>query len=690
VTVADQIKTRIALEGGEEVKATLTDIGKAGQKAFEQVREAAQKTDVGKVQEATAAVAQGFRNVGVAALGTVKALSVIGAGVGVVGTALFGLANHASKLTSDLRDAAIQSGTTAKSFAELAFAADQSGSSAEALTRAFAVLNSGAEGVENKLAAFQVRLKNANGTTRDAGDVFREFAAKVGEIEDPAERAGAVIDVFGRRAGPKLVQLLSEGEKGIAKLSAEANRLGLTFTAAELKIGDDFGDALSKLGKTFAALQARIGLAFGPAFIKLFDNVTEAIVKLTPTILAVVDVLAKQFEGTIDGITQAFGPLGVAIGAAAAGLGSLGVALGVVMKLLGPLAGLVTAAFSPFRLLLTGVVAASGLLIQSLTTLVSVLRLVGVAATAAFGPWGILIAVVAAALAALAVVLLKNFDWEAFKAAALGAWDAVRNGIVNAGTAVTTTWNTVKQFFADLWTGIQNGAQAAWDFIVAGAEGVGAAVSAAFAAVVDGVTSGWEAIKQGAADAWGFVVNTATEALQGLLSFLQPVIERLTQAWEIAKKFAAALSAGEGDSGGGQGFAGGGYVRGPGTTTSDSIWAKLSDQEFVMRAKAVKHYGVGFMRMLNSMRVPADAFRGFANGGLVERLSPLMPPIPRFNEGGLVAAPASGGRPVNLNIGGERFALTADDDTAARLERFAINKATRSAGRKPGWYGGGK
>jgi len=49
--------------------------------------------------------------------------------------------------------------------------------------------------------------------------------------------------------------------------------------------------------------------------------------------------------------------------------------------------------------------------------------------------------------------------------------------------------------------------------------------------------------------------------------------------------------------------ASGGHVRGPGTDTSDSIPALLSDGEFVMRAKAVKKYGLSKMHAMNALRL---------------------------------------------------------------------------------------
>ncbi|MEL4357030.1 MULTISPECIES: phage tail tape measure protein [unclassified Luteococcus] len=56
-----------------------------------------------------------------------------------------------------------------------------------------------------------------------------------------------------------------------------------------------------------------------------------------------------------------------------------------------------------------------------------------------------------------------------------------------------------------------------------------------------------------------------------------------------------------------------GYVRGPGTGTSDSIDAKLSNGEFVMRERAVRALGVARMDYINRTgKLPA-----FATGGLV-------------------------------------------------------------------------
>lgn len=65
--------------------------------------------------------------------------------------------------------------------------------------------------------------------------------------------------------------------------------------------------------------------------------------------------------------------------------------------------------------------------------------------------------------------------------------------------------------------------------------------------------------------------------------------------------------------GGGVKAATGGLIRGPGTPTSDSIPAMLSDGEYVVRAKSVTPKTLPFLKALNS----GATLPGFADGGLV-------------------------------------------------------------------------
>ena len=81
-------------------------------------------------------------------------------------------------------------------------------------------------------------------------------------------------------------------------------------------------------------------------------------------------------------------------------------------------------------------------------------------------------------------------------------------------------------------------------------------------------------------------------------------------------------------------FAGGGLVSGPGSATSDSIPARLSAGEYVVRAAAVRQVGVAFLDSLNGLSV-GPRFKGgelaFAAGGLVPEVK-VPPAQPQVNQ----------------------------------------------------------
>lgn len=100
------------------------------------------------------------------------------------------------------------------------------------------------------------------------------------------------------------------------------------------------------------------------------------------------------------------------------------------------------------------------------------------------------------------------------------------------------------------------------------------------------------------------------------------------------------------------GYAQGGLVSGPGTGTSDSIPALVSNGEYVLRANAVKYYGADFMNSLNQMQVQRP---GAATGSNVVYLSPddrallraaIDRPISLYTENTRIAESANAGNVV--------------------------------------------
>lgn len=100
------------------------------------------------------------------------------------------------------------------------------------------------------------------------------------------------------------------------------------------------------------------------------------------------------------------------------------------------------------------------------------------------------------------------------------------------------------------------------------------------------------------AKATNLTVNGAaqsTEEVRRLNSELQRLRSREIYVTTIRRQVGPAYKANE--------RASGGPVYGPGTKTSDSIPAWLSNGEFVMKASAVEHYGLSTMHDMNAMRL---------------------------------------------------------------------------------------
>lgn len=77
------------------------------------------------------------------------------------------------------------------------------------------------------------------------------------------------------------------------------------------------------------------------------------------------------------------------------------------------------------------------------------------------------------------------------------------------------------------------------------------------------------------------------------------------------------------------GYATGGLIRGQGSGTSDSILARLSNGEYVIKAVAVSHYGAGLLSQINSMNFPK-----FAEGGMVSKSAIADYSVPIIKAGG--------------------------------------------------------
>lgn len=110
------------------------------------------------------------------------------------------------------------------------------------------------------------------------------------------------------------------------------------------------------------------------------------------------------------------------------------------------------------------------------------------------------------------------------------------------------------------------------------------------------------------------VTDPSTTGIRGDAGdVLEELKTAAASAAEALNKLAVNANSDSGDSSEAVAAADGGHIRGPGTGTSDSIPAMLSDGEFVVRKSAVDKVGVDALNAINEGRLH------FADGGEVER-----------------------------------------------------------------------
>lgn len=277
-------------------------------------------------------------------------------------------------------------------------------------------------------------------------------------------------------------------------------------------------------------------------------------------------------------------------------------------------------------------------------------------------------------------------------AAVDGATGKITGSLESIPPAAQQAAGAVQQAFAGLDGGTAATVAAA---ILAPFEGLGGQIAAILDAAHGMTTSGFGTLRTE-------IASLATS----IRAQIAQILTALRQAIDTARAMRAAANSDSLGSNNQPGLAGGGHLSsGPGTSTSDSILARLSVGEFVARAKAVNYYGPGLFHMLNQMKISREALfsalsglRGYNFGGIVEGLrGSLDIAIPRLAGGGMIEklalAPAAGGTQwpagttnVNLNIGGRDFALVGSMEVAAKLGGEATRQGMNSLGRKPGWY----
>lgn len=242
-------------------------------------------------------------------------LALIGAGGGIAGFAmLIRSTDEAIAATGRLSD---RLGITTEKLTGLQYAAKLAGVDADGLTMGLEKMlknlsESAGKGGTINLGATKIDAKElVNASPEEA---FTRIAEGLKNITNPAERAQAAVDLFGK-AGQGLLPLMMQGADGIRAAEAEAQRLGLTFSRVDAAKVELANQAFTRMQAVVQGAVQTLAIQLAP-FMEAMGN------KLTQ--------LATQGGGVAQYITSGFRAVTMAVAYAADGLNLLAAGLQVV------------------------------------------------------------------------------------------------------------------------------------------------------------------------------------------------------------------------------------------------------------------------------------------------------------------------------------------------------------------------
>lgn len=229
---------------------------------------------------------------------------------GDVWHAFSGMARGLSSLLGGVGDQfdkmTLRTGLSAQALSEYAHAAEMCGASisdVEGAMRSMAAqLVAAQNGSSRAQKAFSILGLSVDAIAgRSPEEQFDAIARAISSIEDPTQRAGAALKIFGT-AGTSLLPLFAQGPDGLAKLREEARALGVSIDSETATLGANFTDSMTRLRASVQGLGLAISKLLTPYLVELANAAARTLAQisalaerhpvLTKTILATAAAVA--------------------------------------------------------------------------------------------------------------------------------------------------------------------------------------------------------------------------------------------------------------------------------------------------------------------------------------------------------------------------------------------------------------
>lgn len=386
---------------------------------------------------------------------------------------LVGLGYKAVTASDDLNTLAKQTGFSTTELQKMQYASDLIDVSLEDMTGAMSKLRKNMTGHADTWKRLGVSVTNADGSMRNANDVFYDTLAALSKIDNETERDQLAMELFGKSAD-SLAGIIDDGGAALKKYGQEAEDLGLILSQDTLDALNETNDAIDKtkaqLAGAFGQLGATVAQNLAPLVTKLADGIGKITAKLKDLTPEQTEIILK-----VTAAAAALAPLVIGIGKAISTVGK-------VTKVIGKVTG----------------------------------------ALSALNPTTLIIVAAIAAVVAIGVTLYKN-------------WDKIKEAASKLATSLKNTWNGIKTSVTGAVNNIKSSVTASWDDIkkkvTDTANSIKTNVTNAWNGVKDASAKAWDAVKTTATDRINAVKKTFDEAGGGIKGAATVVVNSVKDTW---------------------------------------------------------------------------------------------------------------------------------------------------------------
>jgi hypothetical protein len=208
-----------------------------------------------------------------------------------------------------------ETGLTTEASSELLFAFHHVGLGADDASRSIGIFAKKLKGISDEetgvttggkstadiLADIGVKATDASGNILPLDQILGPLADKFQAMPDGMEKTGLAMQMFGR-SGKDMIPLLNLGSEGMAELSKEADKLGVTLSAENVDQIKAYTFAHRDMEEAITGVKLQIGMALMPVLTKFAQWFTEH----QPQIRAFVKEGIEKVKEALAGLAHAF------------------------------------------------------------------------------------------------------------------------------------------------------------------------------------------------------------------------------------------------------------------------------------------------------------------------------------------------------------------------------------------------